>query len=43
MPINSPNAPDQVVILGGGPAGLTAAYQLAKQGIPSLVLEKAVW
>jgi protoporphyrinogen oxidase len=29
----------QVVILGAGPAGLTAAYQLAKAGVTSNVLE----
>jgi protoporphyrinogen oxidase len=29
-----------VVIIGGGPAGLTAAYELCKQGISSIVLEK---
>ncbi len=29
-----------VVILGGGPAGLTAAWQLCKAAIPSTVLEK---
>jgi protoporphyrinogen oxidase len=27
------------VILGGGPAGLTAGYMLAKQGLPVIVLE----
>jgi protoporphyrinogen oxidase len=30
----------RVVIIGGGPAGLTAAYELSKMGIPSEVLEK---
>jgi protoporphyrinogen oxidase len=30
-----------VVIIGGGPAGLTAAYELVKQGIHPIVLEKA--
>ena len=30
----------QVVIMGAGPAGLTAAYQLTKAGIASIVLEK---
>jgi protoporphyrinogen oxidase len=30
-----------VVIIGAGPAGLTAAYELAKQGINTIVLEKA--
>jgi protoporphyrinogen oxidase len=27
------------VVIGGGPAGLTAGYQLAKQGLPVIVLE----
>lgn len=32
--------PDKpVIVLGGGPAGLTAAYQLVKQGKPVIVLE----
>lgn len=30
-----------VVIIGAGPAGLTAAYQLVKQGIKSIILEQA--
>jgi protoporphyrinogen oxidase len=29
----------QVVIVGAGPAGLTAAFQLQKRGLPSVVLE----
>ena len=29
-----------VVIIGAGPAGLTAAYVLSKAGVPSIVLEK---
>ncbi len=29
-----------VVILGAGPAGLTAAYELAKKGVRSAVLEE---
>lgn len=33
------NIPIDVVIIGAGPAGLTAAYQLSKQGISSTVLE----
>ncbi|HEX9994233.1 MAG TPA: NAD(P)/FAD-dependent oxidoreductase [Acidimicrobiales bacterium] len=31
--------PGNVVVIGAGPAGLTAAYQLAKHGVPSTVLE----
>lgn len=30
----------KVVIIGAGPAGLTAAYQLCKENVPSVVLEK---
>jgi len=29
-----------VVIIGAGPAGLTAAYVLSKAGVESMVLEK---
>ena len=36
----SPTPIGPVVILGGGPAGLTAAYTLGGRGIPSIVLEK---
>jgi len=49
MPEISPNSPPArgaeitpekpVVVLGGGPAGLTAGYLLAKQGKPVIVLE----
>lgn len=39
--LNAPNADAQVVILGGGPAGLTAAYELGKQGVSSVVLEQS--
>lgn len=31
---------DPVVVIGAGPAGLTAAYELSRQGVPSLILEK---
>ena len=34
------NKKKKVVIIGAGPAGLTAAYQLCKEGVPSVVLEK---
>jgi protoporphyrinogen oxidase len=34
------NSNKNVVIIGGGPAGLTAAYELCKLNIPSVVLEK---
>src|SRR2546421_767035 len=35
----TPRDEHKVVIIGAGPAGLTAAYQLGKHGIPSTVLE----
>ena len=34
-----PSAPPQVVVIGAGPAGLTAAYELAKHDVTSTVLE----
>jgi protoporphyrinogen oxidase len=34
------NKNKKVVIIGAGPAGLTAAYELCKEGIESVVLEK---
>ena len=34
-----PTSADDVVIVGAGPAGLTAAYQLSKAGKPATVLE----
>jgi protoporphyrinogen oxidase len=42
--MKSPVAADKnskkVVIIGAGPAGLTAAYQLCKEGVDSVVIEK---
>jgi len=37
---DSAGSSGRVVILGAGPAGLTAAYQLCKAGVPCTVLEK---
>ena len=41
MPADPPSAPSEhnVVIIGAGPAGLTAAYELTKAGIASTILE----
>jgi len=35
----SPSTESSVVIIGGGPAGLTAAYELSKHQVPAVVLE----
>jgi protoporphyrinogen oxidase len=32
---------EPVVVMGGGPAGLTAAYELCRSGFPAIVLEQA--
>ncbi len=34
------SAAEPIVVIGGGPAGLTAAYELSKQQHPPIVLEK---
>ncbi|MDQ1370417.1 MAG: hypothetical protein QOF20_2770, partial [Acidimicrobiaceae bacterium] len=39
MSKSNPASANDVVIVGAGPAGLTAAYQLAKAGKPATVLE----
>lgn len=38
-PDDQPDTHPRVVVIGAGPAGLTAAYQLSKHGIPSTILE----
>jgi protoporphyrinogen oxidase len=38
-PVARASEPTQIVIVGAGPAGLTAAYQLTKAGVTSTVLE----
>ena len=39
QPDATPTDPSSVVIIGAGPAGLTAAYQLAKRGVTATILE----
>lgn len=38
---NDSMTPSKVVVIGGGPAGLTAAYELSKHSIPVTVLESS--
>ena len=38
-PAQDPRSPPRVVVIGAGPAGLTAAYELVKHGVPVRVLE----
>jgi protoporphyrinogen oxidase len=39
MPTNEQPGCTKAVIIGAGPAGLTAAYTLSKEGIPAVILE----
>lgn len=41
MSTNQTIIPSEVVVLGAGPAGLTAAYELGKHNVPSLVFEQS--
>ena len=38
---NEKQALGPVIVMGGGPAGLTAAYELCRSGVPGIVLERA--
>jgi protoporphyrinogen oxidase len=39
LPATEPGSPGDVVVIGAGPAGLTAAYELVKRDVPVTVLE----
>ena len=41
MKPNAAESKPPVIIIGGGPAGLTSSYELLKHGVMSIVLEKA--
>lgn len=38
--MNATAGPDRIAIVGGGPVGLTAAYLLARRGVPVAVFER---
>ena len=41
MPPSPIDEPRSAIVIGGGPAGLTAAYELARHGVRPIVLEKS--
>jgi protoporphyrinogen oxidase len=43
LPETDPRKGTSVAIIGAGPAGLTAGYLLAKQGVPTVILEGEPW
>ena len=40
MDTQAAHPPDTVIVVGAGPAGLTAAYELTTRGVPVVILEK---